>query len=158
MAEYYKHEIAKWNVATDDLTLEQEAAYLRIVNAIRLNERPITLNKFALCGMLRCNDRKAKRILDELVAAGLIDVSDGLIRDKLQPAEPPVRQAIPADLRAEVMRSEACAYCGCTSGPFEVDHITPVSRGGTNDPENLTCACRSCNRSKGAKTVKEWMQ
>lgn len=157
MANFYLFEIANWNEGTANLTLEQEAAYHRVVSMIRLYERPLANNPRVLAGMWRCNERKAKRLLSELVAAHLIDVSDGLLRDKLQPTEPPVRQAIPAGLRAEVIRSGACAYCGCTSGPFEVDHIIPVSRGGGNDPENLTCACRSCNRSKGAKTINEWV-
>lgn len=32
---------------------------------------------------------------------------------------------------------------------FEWDHLIPVSRGGTNDPDNIVVSCRSCNRSKG---------
>ncbi len=30
-----------------------------------------------------------------------------------------------------------------------VDHIVPVSKGGTNDPSNLRWACRSCNCARG---------
>lgn len=30
-----------------------------------------------------------------------------------------------------------------------VDHIIPVSKGGTNDESNLRWACRSCNCSRG---------
>lgn len=83
MAEYYKFEIANWNEGTQNLTLEQEAAYLRVVNAIRLHDQPITFNKFALCGMWRCNERKAKRLLDELIEAGKLRLSDGkIINDK----------------------------------------------------------------------------
>lgn len=50
-----------------------------------------------------------------------------------------------------------CTYCGSEDGPFEFDHIFPVSRGGSNDASNLTLACRSCNSSKRDKTLKEWM-
>ena len=83
MAEYYKFEIANWNEGTADLTLEQEAAYLRVINAIRLADQPITFNKFALCGLWRCNERKANRLLSELVAAGKLRVEDGkIINDK----------------------------------------------------------------------------
>lgn len=40
-----------------------------------------------------------------------------------------------------------CSYCG---GPATVvDHVTPVSRGGSpTDPANLTAACATCNRLK----------
>lgn len=82
MAEYYKHEIAKWNVATDDLTLEQEAAYHRIVVMIRLYERPLKHNLRVLSGLWRCNERKAKRLLFELVDAGKLTIEDDLIIDE----------------------------------------------------------------------------
>lgn len=51
--------------------------------------------------------------------------------------------------------SEPCRYCG-SAGPIEIDHIVPLSRGGKHEPENLAPACRSCNRSKGAKLLSEW--
>lgn len=51
---------------------------------------------------------------------------------------------------------EICHYCGSTSGPFDCDHVYPLSRGGTNDLSNLVASCFSCNRSKGAKLVSEW--
>mgnify|MGYP001355667372 FL=1 len=50
-----------------------------------------------------------------------------------------------------------CTYCGTSDGPFDLDHIYPVSRGGSNEPSNLTLACASCNRSKGARTLREWL-
>lgn len=51
-----------------------------------------------------------------------------------------------------------CAYCGVElNGKFELDHIYPLSRGGSNSPSNLACACVRCNRSKNDKTLDEWM-
>ena len=32
---------------------------------------------------------------------------------------------------------------------FDVDHIVPQSRGGTNHPDNLQLLCSHCNRVKG---------
>lgn len=49
----------------------------------------------------------------------------------------------------------ACTYCGSIE-KIEIDHIVPLSRGGTHEPENLAPACRACNRSKGAKLLSEW--
>lgn len=50
-----------------------------------------------------------------------------------------------------------CWYCGSVEpGPRIREHQTPVSRGGTDDPENLVPACQSCNRIKGSRTVEEW--
>jgi 5-methylcytosine-specific restriction endonuclease McrA len=34
---------------------------------------------------------------------------------------------------------------------FELDHLVPVSRAGSNAPENLAVCCLSCNRSRGTK-------
>lgn len=45
-----------------------------------------------------------------------------------------------------------CAYCA-TFGPTEMEHIMPVSRGGTHTMDNLVPACRSCNASKRNDTL-----
>lgn len=50
-----------------------------------------------------------------------------------------------------------CYYCNCEVGnSYEVDHIIPLSRGGSNGPENIAVACMQCNRSKGSKLPTEW--
>lgn len=55
-------------------------------------------------------------------------------------------------LRARVLKANpACAYCGRPA--TEVDHIVPVSQGGTNTIHNLAPACTACNRRKGARTA-----
>lgn len=46
---------------------------------------------------------------------------------------------------------EMCQYCGAPG--TAVDHIQPVSRGGTGDTWNLTLACKACNSSKGDKLI-----
>lgn len=70
------------------------------------------------------------------------------------------RFAIPLATRAAILAREGrmCTYCATTDGPFDFDHILPISKGGTNDPSNLTLACASCNRSKGGRTLVEWMR
>jgi 5-methylcytosine-specific restriction endonuclease McrA len=50
--------------------------------------------------------------------------------------------------------SNPCAYCGAPSQ--HIDHIIPVSRGGTHSVGNLVGACAACNMSKGAKFITEW--
>lgn len=50
-----------------------------------------------------------------------------------------------------------CAYCGIEVGQkYDVDHIHPVSKGGTNARKNLCIACPPCNRSKHNKSIEEW--
>jgi 5-methylcytosine-specific restriction endonuclease McrA len=50
--------------------------------------------------------------------------------------------------------SGQCAYCPAEA--TSVDHVIPVSRGGTNQNENLVGACRRCNASKSDRTPDEW--
>lgn len=38
---------------------------------------------------------------------------------------------------------------------LQVDHIVPVSRGGTHTRDNVATACGHCNASKGAKLLEE---
>ena len=51
----------------------------------------------------------------------------------------------------------ACAYC-LKVAPLTMDHYQPLSRGGQNTTENVVGACRSCNSSKKAQTVEEWIE
>lgn len=51
-----------------------------------------------------------------------------------------------------------CRLCGRTARDgenvrLEVDHITPRSKGGTNDPSNLWVLCFPCNRGKGTQNL-----
>lgn len=41
-----------------------------------------------------------------------------------------------------------CAYCGGEAKLLEMEHVTPVSRGGGTVAENIVPACRSCNARK----------
>lgn len=49
-----------------------------------------------------------------------------------------------------------CGYCGQTNVAFEVDHIHPRSRGGSNRISNLVLACHACNAAKGNQTAAEF--
>lgn len=48
-----------------------------------------------------------------------------------------------------------CEYCHAPelvfNFPFEVEHIIPLSRQGTDDEANLALACRCCNLRKGTR-------
>ncbi len=51
-----------------------------------------------------------------------------------------------------------CAYCECElHGTYDVEHMTPLCRGGKNDWTNLAIACSPCNRAKGSRTAEEFM-
>jgi hypothetical protein len=45
---------------------------------------------------------------------------------------------------------EICVFCK-TEKKITIDHIIPLSKGGTNDLSNLQFLCHSCNSKKSAK-------
>ncbi len=48
----------------------------------------------------------------------------------------------------------SCQYCGeVERSEMTIDHIIPIARGGTDEPENLISACKRCNYSKQDKVV-----
>lgn len=49
-----------------------------------------------------------------------------------------------------------CAYCGALAE--HLDHVVPLSKGGTDTEDNMVPACAGCNLSKGAKTLAEWAE
>lgn len=64
-----------------------------------------------------------------------------------------------AKIRARIFARDnfTCFYCAVRGQVMECDHIFPVARGGIDSDDNLTTACLPCNRSKGSKTIVEWM-
>ena len=56
-------------------------------------------------------------------------------------------------------QSGKCVYCRVSFGPkYHVDHVVPLSAGGSNDKTNLQILCAPCNLSKGAKHPIEFAQ
>lgn len=50
-----------------------------------------------------------------------------------------------------------CWWCGKAYGEnYHIDHRIPLSKGGTNWPNNLCVACTQCNQSKGSKLPHEF--
>ncbi|MBW4569887.1 MAG: HNH endonuclease [Tolypothrix carrinoi HA7290-LM1] len=50
-----------------------------------------------------------------------------------------------------------CAYCGAENVPFEIEHIHPKSKGGSDRVSNLTLACHLCNQAKGNRDIKDFL-
>jgi 5-methylcytosine-specific restriction endonuclease McrA len=89
------------------------------------------------------------------------------------PANPRIRRCPPCTRRAERLRNAIrpqyagdwktvrkavlaarprCETPDCrATGDLTVDHIIPVSRGGTHAWHNLQVLCRRCNSAKGAR-------
>jgi hypothetical protein len=62
--------------------------------------------------------------------------------------------AVSKRLRFEILKRDnhACKYCGRTPPEVKlhIDHVVPVTLGGSDDPANLVAACSDCNGGKSS--------
>ena len=69
------------------------------------------------------------------------------------------RKSISKKVRFDVFKRDnfTCQYCGKKAPDviLEVDHIKPVSKGGTNGLLNLITSCFDCNRGKSDKVLSD---
>lgn len=68
----------------------------------------------------------------------------------------PQRKPIPKKVKAQVWAKTdgRCAYCDMQLNPFdgfEIDHVHPVCKGGTDEVDNLVPCCHDCNQRKGGR-------
>lgn len=70
-----------------------------------------------------------------------------------------MRKSLSKKIRFEVFKRDSfkCQYCGSKAPDvlLEVDHIKPVSMGGTNDLLNLITSCFDCNRGKSNRELSD---
>lgn len=73
------------------------------------------------------------------------------IGEFLPPKSKPLpRPRISARVRLAVYKRDGYVCLRCSSNDdLTLDHIVPLSKGGSNTVENLQTLCRSCNASKG---------
>jgi 5-methylcytosine-specific restriction endonuclease McrA len=106
----------------------------------------------------------AKRLIDnskysygdaiEYFAFALLNKSTELvIEDNQIPTKTYFRNNLSGKVRQDVLMRDnyTCQICGATVDDgvkLEIDHIIPVSKGGTNDENNLQVLCQQCNREK----------
>lgn len=72
-----------------------------------------------------------------------------------EPAAPRLVQSRRALSKAQCVRimvrdGGKCVKCSATED-LTIDHIVPVSKGGSDEDDNLRTLCRSCNSTKGAR-------
>ena len=54
--------------------------------------------------------------------------------------------------RLLVLQKSRCVYCKRSiKAKFHVDHIVPISKGGSNSPKNIQLLCQPCNQMKHAR-------
>ncbi len=62
------------------------------------------------------------------------------------------------ELKPELARYKRCAYCEnpLKFADSQIDHITPISKGGLGTRTNTVLVCAKCNLSKKAKTLRRF--
>ena len=84
-----------------------------------------------------------------------------LIKYLPKPKNEGKRQSLSPGTRWTILERDGwrCAYCRRRKDQLEpgeylhVDHVIPVSQGGTDDQANLVCACSACNLGKAARQL-----
>lgn len=106
-------------------------------------------------------------ILYKLKESGMckIECRDGLIEADFRPFARRFTEAIAVSswevpygwkkIRLVILERDSflCRYCGDPAN--SVDHVTPKSRGGTEDHGNLVASCKTCNSKKNGRTPEE---
>lgn len=70
------------------------------------------------------------------------------------------RRKMSARLRFEILERDGfrCRLCGASpaadGATLHVDHIVPITAGGTSVPDNLQALCRECNLGKGGRRIR----
>ena len=60
------------------------------------------------------------------------------------------------DEKVKLNMPKSCCYCG-SEDKLSIDHLIPQKKGGQHTGDNFVWACKSCNSSKHALDMLEWM-
>lgn len=160
----------------DKVSLKAAFAFASLV--FNADSEGVISGWYRAMGPLKCTYEEWQKLIDELKDAGLVErcdsflpiaakgthvIGDRIIGYRILNFEQPKRiDRLSPDawekLREATFERDAytCQYCHTKGEALECDHITPLAKGGTNEPSNLVTACYRCNRSKRAKQIHEW--
>ena len=121
------------------------------------------LKKRQIAKDIRLGESKVGRVLNIMIKEEKIIEKDGCYQFnehhekwKINNTKSDISKA----LRDRILERDnyTCQYCGKSRWKdevkLEVDHIIPISKGGTDDINNLTTSCRKCNRKKMNRILK----
>lgn len=103
------------------------------------------------------DELRAKGVMADIIGEFRLEKTFGCVAVPAGRMTGIARKWIATAIRLSVYARDgfACVYCG-DRNRLTLDHVVAVSRGGTDNAENLVTACKSCNSSKGAKALDEW--
>ena len=83
-----------------------------------------------------------------------------LARSNERTVQPTKRVSIPDNIKKGLAQFQEyrCMFCGVRRKlpSFQIDHVNPVVRGGSNETSNLQLLCAPCNQRKGMQTNEEF--
>lgn len=115
-----------------------------------VNEATEMANDLAVSILNRCS-KKLKGFESIPAESVKKSASSALPNSSVKIIKTPRRRFTAKERRDIYIRGKGtCGICGRFVPPdsFTVDHIVPISKGGTYDYSNLQCCCRKCNQLK----------
>jgi hypothetical protein len=114
------------------------------------------LNNLAIMGFITIGDTNRSGTLYTVS----LPMEVPSVREQLASEAPTLKDYYSdAALRSQLFERDgwSCRYCGehLDAATATLDHVIPVSRGGTNDAENLATSCMMCNSIKSGRTLDE---
>lgn len=107
---------------------------------------------------LRMTPKTTRKTKEFLMAKGFLDASWNVLIWKDRQLDERRGDKEWKKIRERIFDRDnyTCVYCGAHVGTLHCDHVMPISRGGSNEEDNLVTACDSCNHKKHAKTPEQW--
>jgi hypothetical protein len=95
---------------------------------------------------------RVPKIVDEKTWPLLLDAQPAVRIHHRRTAAAAERSLVTPSVRARIMERDGFRCRRCGNGPEDarlvVDHVTPISAGGTSAPVNLQTLCEPCNQGK----------
>lgn len=165
---FYNFHIADFNAATRHLTHLERAFYRDLIDMYYDTEKAITgdLPKLERLLLVKTDDEKQalQSVLDEFFVIKTDEHGKSHYHNKRIDRELGIGERMPWHkwkyVRMRVFQRDnfTCVYCGVKNAQLECDHILPISKGGSDDIDNLATACKSCNCSKNNKLLEDWLK
>lgn len=128
------------------LTKEMQSLFGKPVpKRIKTDEKPVVKK-----AEVKRAPKKARLREDIATLKAKADALDG--RNRVNQAE------IKRELKPELDKYKRCVYCETSLkyADSQIDHITPVSKGGWSTTNNCVLVCAKCNLAKRAKTLRRF--
>jgi len=134
-----------WNKETDKIFLELWGRSSPAKIAASVNDWHSADGKAKNARLLTVTT--ARGVMYHALKLGLISSAEVAIFDKQQTRDRQKRGYVSSKIRTAVLQRDdyQCLACGCQDN-LTVAHITPISRGGNSQIDNLQTLCVSCGK------------